>query len=115
LVEELTAVAMTGGASARRARELVERELQRHGVVADGSAAEAALALAEASGAPAAELLRAEAEERRRAAISQARERAEGLAVRLMLPLGVCVLPAFIAVGIVPMMAAVVGSTLDAV
>ncbi|HWL02589.1 MAG TPA: hypothetical protein VNQ52_09485 [Microbacteriaceae bacterium] len=115
LVEELTAVAMSGGVSVARARELVDRALARHGLDADRSRADAALDLAAASGAPAGELLRAEAEERRRAAVAEARERAERLSVSLMLPLGACVLPAFVAVGVVPLMAAVVGSTLEIV
>lgn len=78
--------------------------------VRDG--ADAALRLASASGAPAGELLRAEAEERRQSAVAEARERAERLAIALMLPLGVCVLPAFVAVGVVPLMVSVVSSTI---
>lgn len=115
LAEELTAVAMSGGSSVARSRELVDRAFARHGLDADRSRVDAALELATASGAPAGELLRAEAEERRRAAVADARERAERLSVSLMLPLGVCVLPAFVAVGVVPLMAAVIGSTLEIV
>ena len=115
LAEELTAVAMSGGSSVARARELVDRAFARYGLCADRSRSDAALELAAASGAPAGELLRAEAEERRRAAVADARERAERLSVSLMLPLGVCVLPAFVAVGVVPLMAAVIGSTLEIV
>lgn len=113
LVEELTAVAMGGGVSVPRARRIVVAALERHGLAADPAAADAALELAAASGAPAGELLRAEAEERRRAAVAVAEERAERLAVTLMLPLGVCVLPAFVAVGVVPMMTAVIGATIS--
>lgn len=113
--EELTAVAMAGGVSVVRARELVVRALDQHGVLADLARTDAALALAAASGAPAGELLRADAEERRREALADAKERAERLSVTLMLPLGVCVLPAFVAVGVVPLMVAVVGSTLQVV
>lgn len=115
LVEELTAVAMSSGVSVARARELVDHALARYGIDADRSRADIALDLAAESGAPAGELLRAEAEECRRAAVADARERAERLSVSLMLPLGVCVLPAFVAVGVVPLMAAVVGSTLSAI
>jgi len=115
LAEELTAVAMSGGSSVARSRELVDRAFARHGLDADRSRVDTALELAAASGAPAGELLRAEAEECRRAAVADARERAERLSVSLMLPLGVCVLPAFVAVGVVPLMAAVIGSTLEVV
>ena len=115
LVEELTAVAVSGGVSLARARDLVERALVGHDLDADRAGADAVLDLAAASGAPAGELLRAEADERRRSAVADARERAERLSVSLMLPLGVCVLPAFVAVGVVPLMLAVLGSTLEIV
>jgi len=115
LAEELTAVAMRGGVSVARARTIVGEALERYRIATDASGADATLALAAASGAPPGELLRAEAEELRRSAVADTRERAERLSVTLMLPLGICVLPAFIAVGIVPMMAAIVGSTLAVV
>ena len=113
LAEELTAVAMSGGVSVERAKELVARALTRYRLTVDRAHADAALALAAASGAPAGELLRAEAQELRRDAVANARERAERLSVSLMLPLGICVLPTFIAVGVIPLMAAVIGSTLE--
>jgi tight adherence protein B len=112
LSAELTAVALSAGVSVPRARELVVAAIARYGVSADPEAAEATLRLAMATGAPAAELLRAEAEEARRAAVGDAAERAERLSVTLMLPLGVCVLPAFVAVGVVPMMAAIIATVM---
>ena len=116
LVEELTAVAMSGGVSVSRAKGLVAAAIARHVTPPpDPGAADATLELAAATGAPAGELLRAEAAEARRAAVGAARERAERLSVLLMLPLGACVLPAFVAVGVVPLMASVIGSTVAAV
>jgi len=109
---ELMATAMGGGVSVARARSIVEAACEREGVAVDWARVDAGVRLSEAAGAPVAELLRAEAEDARAEGVAAARERAERLAVTLMLPLGVCVLPAFVAVGVVPMMAAVIGSTL---
>jgi len=112
LVAELTAIAMSGGVSVERARRIVTQAAARFGLEADPAAADATLELAASSGAPAAELLRAEAAEARAAAVAEAREHAERLSVRFLLPLGVCVLPAFVAVGVLPLMASIVGGTL---
>lgn len=54
---------------------------------------------------------RGEVKERRWAARADAQERAAALSVRLMLPLGLCVLPAFMALGVLPLLIAVVSST----
>ncbi|MBH0110832.1 hypothetical protein I6E81_11695 [Salinibacterium sp. NG22] len=40
-----------------------------------------------------------------------ARAGAAALSVRLMLPLGLCVLPAFMVLGVLPLMVAVISST----
>lgn len=56
-------------------------------------------------------LLRSQAQRERNAAREEAQMRVEKLAVRLMIPLGVCVLPAFIAVGVLPLVASVISST----
>jgi tight adherence protein B len=72
---------------------------------------DAVLALSQRAGVPAAELLRSEAVERRRDARARAEEQAQTLSVRLMLPLGVCVLPAFMVLGVLPLLVTVIGST----
>jgi tight adherence protein B len=69
------------------------------------------LRIAERAGAPAIELLAAEARQERRTARAMGRRRAELLAVRLLLPLGVCVLPAFVLLGVVPVILAMLSST----
>lgn len=112
IAEALTAVAMRGGVSVSRAAAIVADAADRAGIELEPAGVEEALAVARATGAPVAELLRAQAEEARRAAVAEARERAERLGVALMLPLGAAVLPAFVVVGVVPLMIAVVGSTL---
>ena len=56
-------------------------------------------------------LLRERARQARLAAREDAQIRIEKLAVQLMVPLGVCVLPAFIAVGVLPIVASMLSST----
>ncbi|MGD8194276.1 type II secretion system F family protein [Herbiconiux sp. P18] len=65
------------------------------------------LRLAERSGAPPAELLRREAVRLRRDAVAEAHRRTAALGVWLMLPLGLCVLPAFVLLAVVPLLLSV--------
>ena len=109
---ELMAIAVSGGGSTERARATVSAALARCGITGEDSQVDAVLALSSRAGVPAAELLRSEGDEQRREARASAQERAAGLAVRLMLPLGLCVLPAFIAVGVVPLVMSVISSTI---
>lgn len=109
---DLLAIAMSGGVSVPRARALVDAALDA-GAIARGRAAEVdgVIALAAAAGAPLAELLRAEAFRLRRAARADGAARAAALGVRLMLPLGACVLPAFVVLGVAPLVISVVTGT----
>ncbi|MGO3153147.1 MAG: type II secretion system F family protein [Galactobacter sp.] len=61
-----------------------------------------ALALAEGTGAPVSVVLSRRALEQRRGRARDEEARAAALAVRLVLPMGLCGLPAFICLGIVP-------------
>ena len=67
-----------------------------------------ALSFAALTGASAAPLLYAQAQQYRTAAVREAQKRAAALGVKLVLPLGLCSLPAFIAVGVVPVVMAMV-------
>ena len=111
---ELTAIAVSGGASIDRALASVEQALSVAGLdlEAQGAEVEAVLDLSRRAGVPAAELLRSQAQEARREAAGAADRRASVLAVRLMLPLGICILPAFMLLGVAPLLLAVVSSTL---
>lgn len=71
------------------------------------------LALSRAAGIPAAELLASEAARIRRDARSEAQRAAAALGTRLMIPLGLCILPAFMVVGVVPLMLSVLSSTVS--
>ena len=108
---ELMAIAMAGGTSLDRARAIAAGALQRFRV--DPEDVEPVLELSRAAGVPAAELLRSEARELRAAARSTAQERAAALSVRLMLPLGLCVLPAFLVLGVLPLLITVITSTVE--
>ncbi|PPF66750.1 pilus assembly protein [Clavibacter michiganensis] len=114
LVLDLVATAMSSGASVPRAVAVVGRACERSGIPVRGelTAVASVVEVATRTGAPVVDLLRGEAERARRDARTGAERAAARLAARLMLPLGVCVLPAFLAVGVVPMLLAVVSSTL---
>ncbi|MFB6609711.1 type II secretion system F family protein [Agromyces sp. NPDC056379] len=110
---ELLAIAMSSGVSIDRARALTRDTIVQFVPHAgDGAEVDAVLGLAARAGAPVAELLHAEAFRLRRAARSAGVERAAALGVRLMLPLGLCVLPAFVLLGVAPLMISVVTGTL---
>ena len=130
---ELMAIAMSGGGSIDRSRALVRAAAERFGIAPGAGAGAGAdagagtdagaradgddpvdrvLDLSSRAGVPAAELLRSEAEQLRRDARSAGQRRAATLSVTLMLPLGLCVLPAFMLVGVVPLLISVLSSTL---
>ncbi|OIH93208.1 MULTISPECIES: type II secretion system F family protein [unclassified Curtobacterium] len=73
------------------------------------------LNLAQRAGVPAGALLARAAEDVRDEAAAAGLVRAEQLAVRLVLPLGVCVLPAFVLVGVVPVVVGVLSSTVTGI
>lgn len=138
---DLLALAMAGGTAVPAARELVaaawrecglpERaaghrrrrdarrahddgrvvSTARSGEPADADGADEVLAFAVGAGVPVALLLRAEADARRADAVADARRRAAELGTRLLLPLGVCILPAFGALGVAPTLLALLSST----
>lgn len=109
---ELAAVAVAGGGSAADALDRVATALADAGLPPDPSAA-STVAFAQRAGAPVAALLRAEAREARRDAQAAVRLRIAALGTRLLLPLGLCVLPAFVALGVAPLLLAMIGSTLE--
>jgi tight adherence protein B len=115
LALELLAIAVSGGASLDGSRDLVDRSLVDAGLPALGGGADSILAFSRAAGVPAAALLHAEAEECRRVASADGERRAAELGTRLLLPLGVCILPAFIALGVAPIVVSIVSSTAAAI
>jgi tight adherence protein B len=110
---ELMAIAVTGGGALDSAESSVATALEecRLDPQLELETVVDVLALSRRAGVPAAGMLRSEAEERRREARAQSQKAAAVLAVRLMLPLGVCVLPAFMLLGVAPLLIAVISST----
>ena len=111
---DLMAIALAGGMSTAGARQVVAEVGGRSGLRPasdDGRSVDRVLRIAERAGAPAIELLSAEARQQRRRARAVGRRRAELVGVRLLLPLGVCVLPAFVLLGVVPVILAMMSST----
>ncbi len=106
---ELMAVALSGGASIDRALRLVaESPASRRG---DDARIRAVLELSHAAGVPAGELLRASAGQERHASRVDGRVRAAKLSTKLLIPLGVCTLPAFLLLGVAPLLLSVLLST----
>lgn len=113
LALDLVALGMQGGGAAATVAHAVAttmRDFDLHDTAADGIAR--TLELAADAGVPPAELLRREAGLARVIARASAKRRAAKLGVTLMLPLGVCVLPAFIALGVAPLVLAILGDVL---
>lgn len=106
---ELLAVALSGGTSIARATSLTEAAMaQVDGTGHEGMPRLAGiLSLSASAGVPVVELLRADGERSRREARTLGRISATRLSSSLLLPLGVCTLPAFMLLGVAPMAIAV--------
>lgn len=107
LQSDVVAIALSSGAS-------VERALAVTAAAGGGEAdagVHAVLRLSQRAGARAVELLRADAEEQRRGARTRGRLQAARLGARLLLPLGICTLPAFLLLGVAPLLISVVGGS----
>lgn len=111
LALDLLAVAAAGGGAPEAAAALVVTELDRAGFAVDARRLDSLVQLSRRAGAPLGELARTEAVEVRATERADARAAAERLAVRLMLPLGACVLPSFLLLGVVPMLLGLLSST----
>lgn len=114
LAEELIAIALAGGASAEAGLRLAAEAATRCGLPPpDDEGARSTLRLAEATGVPAVELLTASARQRRRSTRAEARSAAAALGVRLMVPLGLCVLPSFLLLAVAPLLLSLLSSTAE--
>lgn len=100
---DIVAIALSGGVS-------VERAIS---TMTDAGGGEptpgirAVLDLSQRAGAPAVDLLRASAAQERRHARTEGRLRAARLGAKLLLPMGLCTLPAFLLLGVAPMLLSV--------
>jgi pilus assembly protein TadC len=68
------------------------------------------MARAQATGAPVTRVVERLADELARAARADVEDRARAVGVKAALPLGLCLLPAFLLIGIVPLVAGLLGS-----
>lgn len=107
LEAELLAIGLSGGVSIDRARRIVGESM----ATPTDESSEATLALSRNAGVPAVELLRASATLARHRARTEGRLRAARLSSKLLIPLGVCTLPAFLLLGVAPMLLSVLAST----
>lgn len=109
---EVMAMSLRSGASLRHARhsaqEIADNYLTDHSELEQ---CDEFMELSTRTGVALSDLLHAHAELLRDRARNSSRESIERLGVKLMIPLGVCVLPAFIAVGVLPLVASVISST----
>ena len=116
LALELVAMAMVGGgsipAALGRARDACV-DLGLEPPVEE--AVRPVLMLAQRAGVGAVELLRAEADQVRRDARSDAQQASAALGVRLMAPLAVCVLPAFMLLSVAPLVMSILSSTVGGI
>lgn len=103
---ELTAQLIASGVPAERAATEVDRAWP-----GGSSARDAALQFSALTGMPPVRALRAEAAAERADAAGRSELLAAELGVKLTLPLGVCVLPAFVCWGVLPMIISVIGAT----
>ncbi|MGO1506592.1 MAG: type II secretion system F family protein [Microbacteriaceae bacterium] len=106
---ELVAVALAGGASIVRSLRIVDDSPARDRL--QGTRTTEVLELSRAAGVPAGELLRAAAAQDRHDSRVRGRMRAAKLSSQLLIPLGVCTLPAFLLLGVAPLILAVLTST----
>ncbi|MGO2683912.1 MAG: type II secretion system F family protein [Microbacterium sp.] len=106
---ELVAVALAGGASIVRSLRIVDDSPARDRL--QGQRTTEVLELSRAAGVPAGELLRAAAAQDRHDARVRGRMRAAKLSSQLLIPLGVCTLPAFLLLGVAPLILSVLIST----
>ena len=115
LTLELMAIALAGGVSIDRATAMMSEAQRSCGVAesTDDRSLVEVLQLSRRAGVPASALLRSEAEEARRKAKSEGDRRAATLSITLMLPLGICILPAFMLLGVAPLVISVITSTVN--
>ncbi|WIB62631.1 MULTISPECIES: type II secretion system F family protein [unclassified Curtobacterium] len=114
LVLEAWAIAVSGGAAWSTAERVVAESVVPP-PDAEARAAAETLAVAAEAGVPAAALLRTSALDVRRRVVADRLAAAERLNAQLVVPLGLCVLPAFVLVGVVPVVVGIASSTIAAV
>lgn len=113
---ELVWIALAGGATPARARTAVvdavaelRAEWIEYEAFCRGRALDRAMSVAVEAGVPAASLLLEAAREERSRTQFRLERQAERLSVRILLPLASCILPAFVVLGVVPVVVRLFG------
>lgn len=110
---DLLAIATSGGASPEVALSRVDDALVRHGLDApERNILDRLPALSRRVGIPLRALAVAEASWSRARVKADATEKAEALSVKILIPLGALVLPAFVLVGVIPVVFALLSGAL---
>lgn len=117
LALELTWVALGGGAPPAAALKDVVNRVDHYGAewvafdgFRSGSALVTTIAAAESAGVPIRPLLLEQADAERVGSSAEQERDAERLGVRVLLPLGICVLPSFIVLGVLPVVLSMFGA-----
>jgi len=111
---DLLAVASQGGAMPEAAQERVERVLAQHDVTLPGPPGLGALtSLSRRVGIPIATLATVEARWQRHHVKAEAARAAQSLSVRILIPLGLLILPAFVMVGVIPVVITLLQGALE--
>lgn len=117
---DLVALGLRGGLPAEDALRLARSRLPLQPGAEDGSddsgdagAVRAVLTFGLHSGVPVAALLHAEASLIRRRRVSEALMAVEQVSAKLLAPLGLCVLPSFLLLGVAPVVLSIVSSTVS--
>ena len=112
---DLLAIATSGGASPEIAQSRVDQALVRHGLPRpDGDTLERLPALSRRVGVPLRALAVAEASWARARVKADATEKAAALSVKILIPLGALVLPAFVIVTVIPVVFALLSGAFAA-
>lgn len=112
---DLLAIATSGGASPEVARNRVDDALDRHALLSlDVTTLEKLPALSRRVGIPLRALAVAEASWARARVKADATEKAAALSVKILIPLGALVLPAFVIIGVIPVVFSLLGGAFGA-
>jgi tight adherence protein B len=112
---DLLAIASAGGASPEMARDRVIATLDYHGLpLPSAHTVDQVTAVSRRVGVPLRSLAKAEASWSRTRAKADAVEKASALSVKILIPLGTLVLPAFVLVAVVPVVFVLLGGVIGA-
>lgn len=112
---ELLTIALSGGASIEAGIENVKDSATKFGLSLDLETARSVLDLSVAAGVPVVRLLSSEARLARRKIKQEVGLATSTLSVKLLAPMGVCILPAFMLLGVAPMILAIITQSLPSI